>query len=160
MLCYREIRESDWPEILKIQKECYTQEFMEDLDSLQSRWIFSGDSCFVAEKDNAVIGYALSHPWHENDSPVLNLPLQLLPESDLLYIHDIAISRVSRRMGAANLLIKELIFHSEKNNFTLLALTAVQGNHTFWEKYGFRIVKNAGELKGYGDNAFYMKREN
>jgi len=158
MLTFRPIKTTDWPRILVIQRECYTEEFRESLSALQSRWRVAPATCFVAENKTGVIGYALSHPWIHTDIPDLGIPLSHLIGSDLLYVHDVAVSTAARGTGTAALLIQTLIAHATTVHAGRMALTSVQGSAPYWEKYGFEIVDTARGLKGYGKEAIYMTK--
>jgi len=158
MMHCRTIKESDWPSILRIQQECYGEEIQETLAALQSRWHLSPNACFVAETENTLIGYALSHPWKDQDVPTLDIPLQTLSGNDLLYVHDLAVSTSGRGSGAAALLVNAVTSSAMTGNLCTMALTAIQGSTVFWETYGFQVADYHGDLKGYGDGAAYMKR--
>ena len=158
MIIVKKIEGSHWPSIMKIQNECYFDLKPESFYALESRWKLSRESCFIVGKDEVVMGYAISHSWYDNIVPQLDKVLDHLPQSNLLYIHDIAISKNSRGTGAADSLLKAIFAYSKRIGFSQAALVAVQKSVKFWERYGFSTVKDSGSLIEYGVSASYMKR--
>ena len=158
MLQCREIRDSDWPRILEIQRESYRNEMIETLEALQSRWRIAPGCCFTVE-DEIPLGYALAHPWGKDDIPALNVPiLNTTVSTDLLYVHDVAIAQAARRCGAAALLILALTERAKILDLPALALTSVQGSAPFWQKHQFQPAPYPNDMSTYGDGAIYMKR--
>ena len=156
MLQCRGIRDSDWPRILEIQRESYISQMVETLETLQSRWHTAPECCFVVE-DEIPMGYALAHPWREDDIPALNVPISNTVTTDILYVHDVAISQAARGCGAAALLIQALIEHARVLGLPALALTSVQGSAPFWQKHQFQPAPYPYDMSTYGDGAIYMK---
>ena len=156
MTTYRPITKTDWPRILDIQRECYAPYFRESLVALQNRWTASPDSCFVAEGPAGIIGYALSHPWQQGHAPALGMPLGESISPDLLYIHDVAVSKEARGSGAASRLVRALTSRALADGLDRMALTSVQGSSHFWAHQGFAPAAVDGSLEGYGPDAVYM----
>ncbi|SCY23577.1 GNAT family N-acetyltransferase [Desulfoluna spongiiphila] len=156
MTTHRPIAETDWPRILDIQRECYAQHFRESLEALKSRWAFSPDTCLVAEGPSGIIGYALSHPWRQGHAPALGIPLDEGISPDLLYIHDVAVSKGARGSGAASLLVRALTACAVANGLNRMALTSVQKSAPFWTRHGFTPAAVDDALESYGDDAVYM----
>ncbi len=113
--------------------------------------------CFLAEEKGLPLGYGLSHPSLLGRSPPLNSLLGALPETpDCLYLHDLALLPEARRGGLGAALTLHLVSVAAQHGLDTLALTAVAGADSFWQKLGFRPREGAA-LTGYGD-AVYMLR--
>lgn len=156
MLTYRSISVTDWPRILDIQRESYSQSFVESLEALQSRWLASPTTCLVAEGPTNILGYALALPWKQGHAPALDTPLDGGLSPELLYIHDLAVAKSARGSGAASILVRALASCAAEAGMTRMALTSVQGSVPFWEHHGFAPTPLENSLAGYGADAVYM----
>ncbi|MBT1444423.1 GNAT family N-acetyltransferase [Shewanella sp. JM162201] len=152
----RAIKTEDWQAILEIQAECYQALEPEPLHVLQSKWQVSPDSCFVMEKDGAVLGYCLAHPWVEATPPPLYQPLTELPDANTLYLHDMAISARAQGLGAGTKAMSKLKQLASHWSLPSLSLVAVQGADSFWRRQGFEESKSLKCLGSYTDDASYM----
>jgi ribosomal protein S18 acetylase RimI-like enzyme len=152
----RAIRADDWPEVLAIQAECYTQLDPEPLTVLQSKWLCSPRSCFAITHRGRLVGYCLAHPWVVDLPPALYQELNTLPGADSLYLHDIAISARARGLGAGRLALERLEGLARELGLGSLSLVAVQGADGYWQKMGFQRQNIAKSLASYTDDACYM----
>jgi ribosomal protein S18 acetylase RimI-like enzyme len=153
----REIREDDWLSIMEIQQEAYYSIEPESLEVLKSKWKVSPTTCFVFVEDNQVLAYCLSHPWEENAAPDLNTELHVSPESDGIFIHDIAVRKNSREKGIGSMLFYFLTRSLRENNFRFLSLVSIQESLPFWQKLGFQKAAIHKNLDTYGKDPIYMK---
>lgn len=119
--------------------------------------------CFSLIGDQAVVGYAFSHPWTLHRIPKLNQFLQRLPaNADCLLIHDVAISEAWRGQGAAEVLIDLMEKMARAHGITNLALVSVYGTYTYWSRFGFEVFTDdnlSDKLASYGETACYMARK-
>lgn len=135
----RSIRADDWSSIERIQAESYRAEVLETLDSLQSHWHVSPQTCLIAEADGDVVGYLLAHPWPERAVPPLNKVYTALPDRSVsLFIHDLALSPQARKSGIARDLVQTVLRACQEMRLTSASLIAVQGSESFWSRFGFR----------------------
>jgi predicted N-acetyltransferase YhbS len=136
----RSIRPEDWPAIERIQAESYPREVLETLESLQSHWRVSCDTCVVAESEGQVVGYLLAHPWPKRTIPPLNKVYSVIPDdSGSLFIHDLALSPVARKLGIARELVSSVLQAGAQLRLTTASLIAVQGSEGFWKQFGFTV---------------------
>jgi N-acetylglutamate synthase-like GNAT family acetyltransferase len=80
---------------------------------------------------------------------------------DTYYIHDLALLRHARSGGQGSAIVRWLIANARKAGFSSLSLVAVSGSGAFWERHGFRVVRDdelANALASYGTDARYMVR--
>lgn len=121
------------------------------------------DGCLVAVVDNAVVGYAVTHPAVVGKPPGLDTLLGALPpEADCLYLHDVALlpAAQGRRLGeAAFQTIRGVAVCS---GLALLALIATPSARPYWLRHGFAPLAYDRELEAklatYGDGLVYMTR--
>jgi hypothetical protein len=119
--------------------------------------------CLVLEKQGAVVGYGISHPWLVGHIPSLDTFLKKLPSSpDCIYIHDVAILAEGRGHDAAGSYVQAMVSAANKLRLEFLALVSVYDTHVLWARYGFKIIKDGSlveKLASYGETAKYMVRD-
>ena len=133
--------EKDYPEILAMQIACYYDVVPECDDVIIERLTTYPNGCFVAEFENSIIGYILSHPTYLAKPPRINTKLgNISADVNSYFIHDVSISAEYRKKGIANALIQAIIDHAKSQNYPTLTLIAVQNSELFWSKYGFESM--------------------
>jgi predicted N-acetyltransferase YhbS len=138
MTSLRLIAEADWPEIDRVQRLSFPDTAIESIEALRSIAVLAPDLCFVAVREEAVVGYALAHPWTTDDMPRLNEPLTASPpDSDTLFIHDTAVQPSSRGDGLASRLVADLLSAAAGIGLRRASLLSVQGTVEFWARFGF-----------------------
>ncbi|MCL1116882.1 MULTISPECIES: GNAT family N-acetyltransferase [Pseudomonadati] len=157
----RQITANDWPAIMAIQQSCYHDITPESLESMQSKWRVSPNSCMVYEYQNQIMAYILTHPWQKGDAPKLDSVLSSIKETKSLYIHDMAVSPSAQGLGVAKKLVNQVITISTNSDFAGIGLIAIQGARTFWQAFGFQPFDNisgslSASLASYSDDACYM----
>ena len=117
---------------------------------------------WLLEREERAMGYALSHPWGDEELPSLNSLLGSLPEKvTTYYIHDLALLPAARRTPAAAELVGSLTTLAHSLGYPSMTLVAVNGSSHFWEKHGFCIVKRPGvaaKLSSYEASAVMMEK--
>ena len=112
------------------------------------------NGCLVLERDGAVMGYAVSHPWH-GKPPALDTLLGQLPITPATYyLHDLALLPAARGNGAAA--VAWLIRQAARENLATLSLVAVNDSVGFWQRQGFAVTGPAPT--SYGAAAACMAR--
>ena len=72
----------------------------------------------------------------------LRAPLERIPDDpDTFYVHDVAVAERCRGRGVGRALATRLLDLARERGFTRAELVSVQGSAPFWEKFGFRPVK-------------------
>lgn len=137
-------------------------EYPEDSAVFAERLALYPQGCFVLELGE-LAGYVISHPWHFNVPPALNVSLGGIPQgASTYYLHDIALLPAGRGTGAASAIVSRLIDHAKAAGLANLSLVAVNASQSFWRKHGFRITNDpalASKLASYGAQARYMVRD-
>jgi GNAT superfamily N-acetyltransferase len=117
--------------------------------------------CFVLPSDEGLAGYALSHPYVQDQAPPLNTLLGALPDMcNTYYIHDVALLPDARQTGAASAIVALLKAQARKAGFDSISLIAVNNSAAFWTRHGFvarDVVGMQGKLESYGVGARYMR---
>lgn len=120
------------------------------------------EGCLVLEREGAILGYAVTHPWHARRPPALDMLLGALPlRPDTYYVHDVALLPAARGQGAAGRLVALLERIARTAGLDQMALIAVNGSVPFWQRQGFAVVDLpvlAGKLASYDAAARYMER--
>jgi len=148
----------DWPQILGLQRQGYSDLEPESLEVLQSKWVISPSTCFVAKTSNdEVSGYILSHPWPEDDFPKLGEIIATIPQTTAnLFLHDTCVNSNYSNSGIGSALVKYLLCIAKAEGFKSVTLVSVQKTIAFWSKYGFRHVKNTEVNRYYGEGSYSM----
>ncbi|WP_310734231.1 GNAT family N-acetyltransferase [Shewanella sp. SR44-3] len=133
----RPIKLNDWPEILAIQAQCYTELEPESLAVLQNKVQLGANTCFAITHKNLLIGYCLAHPWKKGLSIALNKQLCGLDETDCLYLHDIALLPSAQGLGIGERVLNALIDAAHQLALDSICLVAVQGAQHYWRRHGF-----------------------
>lgn len=142
----RPITASDWPAIMAIQAQCYSELTPESLAVMQSKWQASPTTCLVIEQAKHIVAYALVHPWAQGDAPSLDTEIAY-KESNSWYLHDMAISPAAQGMGLGKQLLKYVIRQATQLTKHGIGLVAVQGAKDYWQQHGFLLAAPSITLK-------------
>lgn len=159
---WRALRATDIAEVVRLAAILHP-DFPERHDVLEEKLRLFPAGCFALEKDTSLYGYALAHPWTLDDIPRLDTFLEKLPPSPTcLHLHDIAILKPARGVGAAATLEQVLSNVARERRLGTIALVSLYGTDTLWRRMGYRPRENAGlagKLNDYGAGAVYMAKE-
>ncbi len=138
--------------------------FPEDRAVMENRLALFSDGCFVAERANMILGYAIAHPSIIAKPAALNTVLPHLPtNADCVFLHDIALSEAARGSGLGRTFVPYLTEVARRHGFASLGLISVNNSLGFWQAQGFAILTPdetlAAKLATYGADAAYMRRE-
>jgi len=93
--------------------------------------------------DEGMCGYALGVPLTAGSTLPLRSPLDRIPDAaDTFYIHDVAVAARCRGRGIGRLLATRLLDVAAARGLTRSELVSVQGSAPFWERFGFRRVRD------------------
>lgn len=156
----KKVDDNSWQEILDIQSNEYSIETQERKEDLQRIWLASPETCFICLNDvQRVVGYLLCHTWNEELPPAKDQKVLFDPEKKSLFLHDIAILDEENSLLLGKLLIEELIKEAKKLSYKEITLVALNDAKTFWQKFGFRKIKNTKICKSYGIHSEFMRLE-
>jgi len=113
--------------------------------------------CRVLERDAAVAGYLVTHPWHRGAVPKLGALLGALPvAADIYYLHDIALLPVTRGMGAGAEATAFVRQQARLAGCEEIRLVAVNGAESYWRAQGFEEMV-PGQEGPYGPGSYLMR---
>jgi GNAT superfamily N-acetyltransferase len=135
--------------------------YPEDIAVLKNRLALFPAGCFVADGENARLGYAVSHPSTIGRPAPLNTVIGALDtKADCLFLHDIALTEASRGLGLGRSLLEKLKDVAARQNFTRLGLISVNNSRAYWQAQGFGVLAPndalAAKLASYEADAAYM----
>ncbi|KKB08334.1 hypothetical protein VE26_14745 [Devosia chinhatensis] len=137
--------------------------FFEAEEVLAEKFDLYRNGCYLLEVGERPAGYVLSHPYSLGDLPPLNQKLGALPANpDTYYIHDLALLRLTRGVGAAGRIVAALTKHAGAMGFASMSLVAVNQSQPFWAGQGFVEAHRdalAGKLAAYEPEARYMVKQ-
>lgn len=157
-----DLRVSDLPSALSIQSELYPEYLVESRQAFLSRLSLKNSCCFAARQGEQILGYIVAHGWQADDPPSLGTVVATGEQSDVLFIHDLAVSGSGRGGGIGKKLVEHAFDFARSNGMTIAQLVAVEGADRYWRGLGFAETQAAGKLRakvlGYGANARWMTR--
>ena len=104
-LSVRPLDLADLPGALEIQAEAYPAFLREGEAAFASRLRLPHSYCLAASRDGALIAYLLAHGWPRQAPPPVGAVLTAAA-SEVLFIHDLAVSLVGRGSGIGRRLIE------------------------------------------------------
>ncbi len=137
--------------------------FPEDRSVFAERLHLYPDGCRVlVTAADVIAGYVISHPWHFDEPPALNVLLGRIPvPATTYYIHDLALLPEVRGKRAGASILADLDRHARQVGLSSVALIAVSGSTRFWHNQGFELAAALGihrKLMSYGEDAKLMRR--
>jgi len=138
----------DLPVVLQIADQVHP-DFPEDQTVFEERLRLYPAGASVLERDGALCGYLLSHPWHSGKPPALNSMLgRIPPGADRYYIHDLALLPSGRGTGMAREIIARVMADARTQAYPAISLIAVNGSTPFWSRFGFVVDESDQALAG------------
>lgn len=159
----RLMQPSDISAVLALQDSCYSDALYEPPALLATRLASAAASCWLAENSTGeLLAYLFSYPSLPGKITVLATDFVVADKPELLYLHDMAVSKQARGLGLAKMLLASAKQYAQQLGVTQLALVAVQGSVPYWQKQGFVVQAHVGQdaqaaLNSYtGERAQYM----
>lgn len=133
----RTIREEDWAEVDRIQREAFSADAVEDIETIKSLGRLSPETCLVAVLEEPV-GYLIAHPWVSDELPPLNTIHGEIPEgAATFFLHDLALSPQARGKGVALGLVAAGFERARQLGLRDASLLSIQNSSGFWKRMGF-----------------------
>lgn len=155
---WRAMREADLPAVVAIADAVHG-EFTEPLAVYAERLALYPDGCRVFERDGAVVGLLVTHPWHDGAVPKIGAMLGALPDpADSYYLHDIALLPAARGSGAGAQAVAFVVDQAARAGCRDIRLVAVHGADSYWATQGFAYV-DADADGPYGPGSYLMRRD-
>lgn len=152
------MRGGDLAAVAAISDAVHGAAFTEAPEVYAERLALYPAGCHVFERDGAVEGYLIGHPWHRDRPPALNRPLGTIPgDADTYCLHDLALLPSTRGVGAGKAALALAMRQAVSAGFGDVTLMAVNGADGFWAAQGF--VPVGGERASpYGPGTRLMRR--
>jgi len=151
------------PAALDLQAETYPPFLVEEKGVFLSRMNFPASYCLAAKQGGELLGYLLAHGWSRRSPPPLGTLLAHGMRSEVLFIHDLAVSSAKRGLRVGQTLITRAFELAAQDGLSRAELIAVEGASDYWRRLGFAEEPVSGELreklKTYGPLARWMTRE-
>ena len=153
---------ADITEALAIQSRLYPPALVESEAVFLNRISLSASYCLCARKAGEMVGYLLAHGWRSGSPPPIGTVLDTGTPSEILYIHDLAVSPAGRGLALGRLLVERAFAAAAEHGLREAQLVAVEGAHGYWSRLGFGEPQVTPELKAklatYGEDARWMTR--
>jgi ribosomal protein S18 acetylase RimI-like enzyme len=139
---FRTLTRDDIPALHHLEAESYLPALHESDEAFIRLMELFPDGAIGCFDDEGMCGYAFGVPLKAGSTLELRTPLAKIPdEADTFYIHDVAVADRCRGRGVGRALATRLLDLARDRGFTRLELVSVQGSASFWEKFGFRRVR-------------------
>ncbi|MGE7415645.1 GNAT family N-acetyltransferase [Methylobacterium tarhaniae] len=133
-------------------------DYPEDDAVMAERLHLCPEGCFALAAGDALLGYAVGHPWQARTVPALDTLLGALPDpAGAWCIHDVALLPEARGRGAAAEIVGLMLREAARRSLPETVLVAVGDAAGFWHRHGFRPIP-APPPPGYGTGATLMVR--
>lgn len=158
----RALTRADLPAALAIQSLSYPAFLQEDEPAFASRLDVPASYCLAAERDGSLAGYLLAHGWPAASPPPVGQRLDPETPSEVLFIHDLAISPAGRGAGVGRALVDRAFALAALDGLSRAELIAVEGAADYWRGLGFAEAETspalAAKVAGYGPKARWMTK--
>lgn len=154
---WRAMTADDLPAVVAIADAVHGV-FTEPLEVYAERLALYPAGCRVFEREGAVAGLLVTHPWHRGAVPKLGALLGALPAvPDVYYLHDIALLPSARGTGAGAEATAFALRQAAAGNCRDIVLVAVAGADSYWRAQGFEYAE-PGVSGPYGTGSHLMTR--
>jgi GNAT superfamily N-acetyltransferase len=139
---FRTLTRDDIAGVHRLEAESYLPALHESDEAFLRLIALFPEGAIGCFDDQGLCGYAFGVPLKAGSTLELRTPLEEIPdEADTFYIHDVAVAERCRGHGVGRALVTRLLDLARDRGFTRLELVSVQGSAPFWEKFGFRRVR-------------------
>ncbi len=161
-LTIRPLEPGDVPAALAIQAQAYPAFLREDEPAFASRIATKASYCFAATREGALVAYLLAHGWASLAPPPVGTILPVEAPSEVLFIHDLAVSPQGRGSGIGRDLVRRAFELAGRDGLDRAELIAVEGAAPYWASLGFESAHCSAALAAkvgvYGPQACLMRR--
>jgi len=139
---YRSLTVADLDQIRTIEADVYIAPLLVSDEAFLRLMELFPDGAVGAFDAQGLCGYAFGVPVVSGMTLDLQVPLAEIPAAaDVFYVHDVAVAARCRGRGIGSVLATRLLDVARRARFTRAELVSVQGSHPFWERFGFRTVR-------------------
>lgn len=161
MPAWRPMRTNDIPAVLRLADTVHPGLPEAAEVFAERRTLFPAGCLVLATTEDAIEGYAVSHPIRRFHPPALNSSIGRIPaDADNYYIHDFAVAPSRRGGGHAAAGVNRLL--EVARGYPTTSLISVYGTSGFWGRFGFMPTDHdmGAKLHPYGADARYLLRDN
>jgi GNAT superfamily N-acetyltransferase len=159
------MREQDLDAVLAVQAACYPPSMQEPAGVVLARLRAAPATTLVLLDAGGICAYVFAYPSLLGRITPLHAAFAPAPDTDTLYVHDLAVHPRAHGMGLGRRLARSLFDTGRGQGLRHCALVAVLDARPFWESLGFAIANGlcrAGQggeaLASYPGEALYMSR--
>lgn len=158
----RRLDAGDLPAVLAIQCHAYPVFLREDIAAFASRLDLPDTYCLGAMDDGTLVAYLIAHGWPGEAPPPVGAVVTAEPASEVLFVHDLAVSPAGQGLGIGRMLVERAIEMAASDGLTRAELIAVEGAESYWRTLGFAEAEMprhlAEKVAAYGLEARWMAR--
>ncbi|MDR2300169.1 MAG: GNAT family N-acetyltransferase [Comamonas sp.] len=153
---------ADVEAVLRIQEQCYGQDFAESRNVFVRRLAMSGHCSWAAVRGSQMLAYLAAYWSLPGAVTPFNGDFEDYADASVLYLHDMAVSPEAAGQGLAKRMVQATREQARARGIERTALVSVQGSQTYWERQGYARTNpgNAAQqqhLASYGEDAVYME---
>ena len=158
----RSLTESDLSAAIAVQAAVYPTPLLEESEALASRLHLPKSYCLAAVCDGRLTAYLLAHGWPRQSPPPLDSELRPERQTEVLYIHDLAVAPLGRGLRLRQRLLQRAFELAVRDKLSDAELIAVEGAAPYWRRLGFIEPEVPGGLRSkvaaYEKSARWMAR--
>ena len=159
-LVIRRLEHGDLAAALALQATSYPAFLREGWEAFASRLAGPTSYCLAAVRGETLVAYLLAHGWASQAPPPVGTILAADGPGEVLYVHDLAVSRHERGSGLGRQLMRHAFDLARRDGLRRAELIAVEGAAGYWSSLGFVETPPSPELAakvaGYGADARWM----
>lgn len=139
---FRRLTRGDVASLHRLEAACYLPSLHESDEAFIRLIELFPEGALGCFDEDGLCGYAFGVPLKQGWTLELRTPLEKIPEgADTFYVHDVAVADRCRGRGVGRALATRLLNVARARGFTRSELVSVQGSAPFWERFGFRRVR-------------------
>ncbi|QIL82760.1 GNAT family N-acetyltransferase [Diaphorobacter sp. HDW4A] len=157
----RPLRLGDLPGLLRVQRACYGEAYVEGADVFSRRIASAAHCSLVLETEGVVCAYLAAYRSCIGKVTPLHGDFGVVSAPDTLYLHDMAVHPEYVGQGLAHLLLQRMREIARDAQLPYSGLVSVQGSQSYWARQGYVLhpltdLQQQQCLASYGDDAVYM----
>ena len=160
---YRRMEDRDIGSVMLIQREQYTESFIEPETAIRARLANFPDTAWVADDGHGVCAYLVGYRSVIGRVTPLCGNFAVHDNPDTLYLHDLAVALRAIGLGVGGGLLHLAWQGGIASGLRCSSLVSVQDSVAFWQRHGYAessLAEGAqlAHLATYGSMARYMVR--
>ena len=142
-----QFEQKHYAECVKFSRQIYYPLLWESDSAFQTKLDVFPKGCVVYLDETEVKGYGFGHPWRTDHIVALDEHIELPENPTCYYIHDIAVDPQFRNKGIGRALVEHQIKIGKELKLHIFLLVSVLQSEKFWEKFGFKKIKEIEYVK-------------